>query len=180
MKKSSSPSTSLRNSLNIPPVEALETFAEMSNKIEGIYSSTRHVQHADALIQYLNNPRWCSLSAIEEFVRTIQPDAHLRTQPSHRVFIGGREAMSPLMAKLRVEGLLDNVQNGSIRPWEAHCEYEYIHPFMDGNGRSGRALWLAQMLCWQKLDLADLAYPFLQMFYYQTLTGYAGNHRTNF
>lgn len=47
-------------------------------------------------------------------------------------------------------------------PWATHIAYELLHPFTDGNGRSGRALWL-----WQKMGRAPLG--FLHHFYYETL-----------
>ena len=42
--------------------------------------------------------------------------------------------------------LLGRIVRDSIAPHPAHCEYETLHPFMDGNGRSGRVLWAWQML----------------------------------
>ena len=52
--------------------------------------------------------------------------------------------------------------------WEAHNEFERIHPFRDLNGRTGRLIWLSKAL--------DEGYsfniPFLQMYYYQTLDQY--------
>lgn len=49
-----------------------------------------------------------------------------------------------------------------MSPFTTHLRYESIHPFSDGNGRSGRALWL-----WQMKGRAPLG--FLHQFYYQTL-----------
>ena len=46
------------------------------------------------------------------------------------------------------------------------CAYEMLHPFMDGNGRSGRALWAWMML---RLGQDPFALLFLHRFYYQTL-----------
>lgn len=50
-------------------------------------------------------------------------------------------------------------------PWATHLAYETLHPFMDGNGRSGRALWLRMMA-----DRPSLPLGFLHAFYYQTLS----------
>lgn len=46
-------------------------------------------------------------------------------------------------------------------PWEVHIAYEMLHPFTDGNGRSGRMLWAWQM--------RNFPLDFLHTFYYQTL-----------
>ena len=50
-------------------------------------------------------------------------------------------------------------------PWVFHVQYERLHPFTDGNGRSGRALWAWQMMRRRE----GLALGFLHRFYYQTL-----------
>ena len=49
-------------------------------------------------------------------------------------------------------------------PFAVHVAYENLHPFMNGNGRSGRALWLWHMGGIEKVPLG-----FLRTWYYQSL-----------
>jgi hypothetical protein len=51
-------------------------------------------------------------------------------------------------------------------PWEIHVRYERLHPFMDGNGRSGRAIW-AWMRRREGRD--PFALGFLHAAYYEAL-----------
>ena len=60
--------------------------------------------------------------------------------------------------------LLDDVNCERIDAWNAHVRYESIHPFTDGNGRSGRVIYRWQV---RSPLMADLG--FLHAFYYQTL-----------
>lgn len=52
-------------------------------------------------------------------------------------------------------------------PWKQHVWFEHLHPFMDGNGRTGRALWARTMF---ECGHDPFALPFLHRFYYQTLS----------
>ena len=41
-------------------------------------------------------------------------------------------------------------EHAYLDPFEAHCRFERIHPFVDGNGRTGRML-----LWWQQVRAGD-------------------------
>lgn len=51
---------------------------------------------------------------------------------------------------------------------QVHCDYETLHPFLDGNGRTGRMLW-ARMMEKAGIDPAWRQRGFLHTWYYQSL-----------
>lgn len=59
------------------------------------------------------------------------------------------ETAKPNDVSVRIQDLLDKYNSGN-KSFEDivkfHAEYEYIHPFQDGNGRTGRAILLKQCL----------------------------------
>ena len=63
--------------------------------------------------------------------------------------------------------LLDDLADPDISPFEWHIQYETLHPFMDGNGRTGRAIWAWQML--KRGHERWLEIGFLHEHYYQSL-----------
>jgi hypothetical protein len=137
-----------------------------SNKIEGI---TR--PPTDAEIKEFDRFLALDEVTIEDlvaFVKVYQPNARLRDEPGLDVRVGNHRPMEggPDVRKALEIILLED----ELTPYERHLAYENLHPFTDGNGRSGRALWAWEMLDMQGDDALDLG--FLHRFYYQTLAAF--------
>ena len=148
------------------PYSYLCKFLTESNLIEGI-TEFHMVDQLAAAGKFLALPR-IEIGDLVNFVGVIQPDAHLRTNLFDDVTVGGYtpprggpHIFSLLLVLLRTTNF-----RHSPDAWGTHLEYERLHPFTDGNGRSGRMLWLWHV---QKRITSD-SIGFLHTFYYNTLS----------
>lgn len=136
-------------------------FVKESNRIEGIPEVSEY--ELQAHVAFLAYPE-VTIRALQDLVHTLS-GADIREHAGMNVRIGRhypRPGGPGLVSEL--DYLLERIAERSIRAYQAHLEYETLHPFMDGNGRSGRALWLHQMG-----GIAKVPLGFLHTFYYQTL-----------
>lgn len=146
--------------------ETLINFLIESNKIERIRNdiSPAQFQAAESFLQADE----VDLEALCAFVEDFQSGAALRDQKGMNVKVG--QDFLPLggiQVVGRLKRLLEKVNTNTHSPFAVHIRYEYLHPFMDCNGRSGRILWAWQMLHFDYQPGIDLG--FLHAFYYQTL-----------
>lgn len=147
---------------------ALLPFVTESNRIEGILRSPTHEEVQAHLVFLMQDE--IEVSDLEKFVAVVAPGKLLRSEPGMNVRVGshfpppgGPDVVADLKRVLRRANL-------ALKPYGCHQDYETLHPFMDGNGRSGRVLWLWQMVN-QDHELSDYALRlgFLHTWYYQSL-----------
>lgn len=143
-------------------------FVMESNAIEGIHRAPTDAER-DVSRAFLHRTR-VTLPALTSFVH-VCAGAKLRDRPGMNVRVadhlappGGPDIKSDLEMILKMA-------NAAADPYTVHCAYEKLHPFMDGNGRSGRILWAWQMT-WQHGYGLELG--FLHLWYYQSLSASRG------
>ncbi len=150
--------------MTLPSLETLRPFADESNKIEGMGPAT--LKETQALQDFLDGPI-PSTEALEVYVGAVAPGHVLRDRAGLNVCVGNHVA--PAGGPAVREELHRRLMDRSIwTPYKNHLWYENLHPFTDGNGRSGRALWLYEILE-RGLERRALALGFLHSFYYATL-----------
>ena len=141
----------------------LASFIAESNRIEGI-TRPPTVAEISEMDRFLSLPT-VSIDDLVALAGIFQPDAALRDRIGLNVRIGD---YYPPKGGPYIRAILSNIladaNQETSSAYQAHHDYERLHPFTDGNGRSGRALWLWMM---QKTGGAPLG--FLHHWYYQSL-----------
>lgn len=125
----------------------IHKFFTISNLIEGIDDNNEVLAHVEFFLSTLSpfsdEEVMYLLHSKMNYLNDYCKPGELRT---YDVFVGGRKCMPPGDIKNAL-GLLFRESPRTykqIKQW--HIKFERIHPFGDGNGRTGRFLMLRQLI----------------------------------
>jgi len=139
----------------LPSEEEVRQFIKESNLIENI-SDPREIDQSlkawDVLIREskLTHELICMVQGIitynQQDLRPEERGQYRNIESKNFVTVNDRAVPTGFM----VEFLMDNwlLDYEDLDPREAHIRFEHIHPFVDGNGRTGRML-----MNWQYIQM---------------------------
>ena len=132
----------------------IEEFLKESNAIEGIYDKDSFKQALYAW-EFLMTQEKLTIGVVLKTHKILM--LHQKLLPDEKgyfrnimVYIGGKPAINALFIEDRIDHWIMNVNDVVINAKKEseifkekitkahHIEYEKIHPFIDGNGRTGR------------------------------------------
>lgn len=140
-------------------------FVTESLMIEGInrLPSEKELEATDKFIHLPD----LVLSNLTELVSVLAPHARLRDKTGLDVRVGNFHPMAGgerVFSEIKLLLKKCSRNEPTYSPFKVHIIYETLHPFTDGNGRSGRALWLWKMI----RDKEPIGLSFLHHYYYQS------------
>ena len=153
--------------------DPIGNFVRESNMIEGIRREPTEAECA--VMEAFMELERLTVEDVVAFVKAVQPNAILRDDPKvSGVRVGNHVApKSGIHIRERLEKLLIRAADpDGSSPYDVHQHYEHLHPFTDGNGRSGRAIWAWSMNKLVGADSMDVIWArgFLHSWYYQSLS----------
>jgi hypothetical protein len=138
----------------------LMEFAKESNRIDGITNAEANERMFEKLCVFLKLE-----TLTVENVCEFNEWGVLRDKEGMNVRVGNfYPEKGGLKLFYEFEDLIESIE--SLDSFDAHKQFELIHPFTDGNGPTGRAIWLWQMV---NQNNYDLSLGFLHKHYYQSL-----------
>ena len=144
-----------------------QDFQSESNRIEGLPSATE--AETVALMRFLGVKR-LQISDLVDYVNVIAPNSRVRDEKSiPTVRIGNYVSMaSGPWIREELKSIVQQANSVLLSPHAIHVHYQFILPFTDGNGQSGRALWL-----WMR---GEAPRSFLLQFYRDILSQHRRRH----
>lgn len=149
----------------IGPLE-IERFLIESLRIEGVTREPTF-QERDATCAFLEDGE-LDIDRLNALQSVYTPRKPLRLKAGMDVTVGGHlpPRGGPAIG-YALESLIERIRRPDPNPWACHIEFELLHPYLDGNGRTGRALW-----AWHMIQVGEYPFnlSFLHCWYYQTLS----------